>query len=71
MYRQLSVESTDDLYRIPLLEDKNDELPLTKSEEITSSVRHTVSAKVKKSSLIIENWCILKTTKNYSGYKSI
>lgn len=54
MYRQLSIESTDNLYRIPLLEDKNNELPLTKSEEITSSVRHTVSAKV-KSSLIIEN----------------
>lgn len=70
MYRQLSIESIDNLYRIPLLDDKNNELPLTKSEEITSSVRHTVSAKV-KSSLIIENWCILKTTKNYSGYKSI
>ncbi|KAG2199757.1 hypothetical protein INT46_007034 [Mucor plumbeus] len=49
----LNIEFTDNLYRIPLLENKNNELPLTKSEEITRSVRHTVSA---KNIEVFDNW---------------
>ncbi|KAI8644655.1 hypothetical protein BD408DRAFT_362855 [Parasitella parasitica] len=50
---QLYKEELVDLYRIPLLRNKDNELPLTKSEEISDNVHHTVSAKTLQ---VFDSW---------------